>query len=942
MRKRLLFALVALCVAVSGFALEKNTFVYTPQGRFQITGDNVASSTFADFTGWTSTSDTKSLTEKFIVKTNGYAENLNSVSCVDAPSADNVGEGMYFKFNPTSSEASYVVSFKMKGAALDHVRNRKPGDGYNDYRKEDNLVVLAGCKDTEYIYPLEKDEDGNVVIANTAEELSEEWQTFYYAIQGDGTARTWFISFTTMATTIEIADLQIAPAIQVADLRQRDAMLNKLKAYRDCYQWKDEIWTAFDGYPEVIAGLEEIGDESVQAELDELLETAEAVLTEFLEENMDDYLAGGTKNYNYLGLGVDKFQKVSTIGIWNCLPSGRGHWSVGAYADMGHYAGNTSWCWSDVEAPMGVTTKMDLAQGSYVFAIESKAALREHPTSSSWTINEGWNPAYGVAYVVKIVDGVATDTIASVVKDLESAVFTPFMVTAKVDEAGTYEIGMKAYCKDLYKTLTNGSVVELKDASIWAKTNLKYKRLEYAYEEDVKEQITTGRDNLTQAAQYLADDSYLWGKDALKSCADSIETKIAAFEAMSEDEIIATFDKDVYSKSTSDSAGLYVFKVYQEATKWIIAANKEFVAENDTLASMQSAIANAEKTLYLRIYDTATGKEALKAAIAKAKEVQAQMKASQYSVENAAIIVATNAELNAAVTLFTTTIPAENIVTIVDIDFEKPAELDMETFQYYIIPGEKGSMLLTSFSEQAASDQVEYEKGFWSNGEQLWKGYLRVGNGTGTVSFDPSIDGSMGTNILKVACDFYIQGLSGKQLGFYLKYVNDEQNDTDIFGIFHNFYDGTNATNTCNADLSYIWAKSGGSYSNASPADATDSVTANPLQKTHFEVIMDYGKKTQYCTISSPNGSTTSQEVALEAIPTKFIVQCNYNVVERRSWFDNLLIQRITAGAYDPSAIETVKAAVKANEAVYNLAGQKVGKDYKGLVIKNGKKFVIK
>ena len=147
----------------------------------------------------------------------------------------------------------------------------------------------------------------------------------------------------------------------------------------------------------------------------------------------------------------------------------------------------------------------------------------------------------------------------------------------------------------------------------------------------------------------------------------------------------------------------------------------------------------------------------------------------------------------------------------------------------------------------------------------------------------------MGTNILKVACDFYIQGLSGKSLGFYLKNVNEEQQDVDIFGIFHNFYNGTNTTNTCEADLSYIWAKSGGSYANASPADATDSVTANPLEKTHIEVIMDYGRKSMYCTISSPNGSTTSNEVVNEAIPTKFILQCNYNNDGRRSWFDNLI-----------------------------------------------------
>jgi hypothetical protein len=142
-----------------------------------------------------------------------------------------------------------------------------------------------------------------------------------------------------------------------------------------------------------------------------------------------------------------------------------------------------------------------------------------------------------------------------------------------------------------------------------------------------------------------------------------------------------------------------------------------------------------------------------------------------------------------------------------------------------------------------------------------------------------------------------------------------------------------------------MWFKSGGSYNNASPADATDSVTANPLQKSHIEVIMDYGRKSMYCTINSVNGSTTSEEVVLEAIPTKFILQCNYNNDARRSWFDNLKIERIAAGATEPfvpSGIAGVKAAVKADGAIYNLAGQKVGKDYKGLVIMNGKKFVQK
>jgi hypothetical protein len=456
-------------------------------------------------------------------------------------------------------------------------------------------------------------------------------------------------------------------------------------------------------------------------------------------------------------------------------------------------------------------------------------------------------------------------------------------------------------------------------------------------------QITTGRENLTTAAGYLDDASYLWGKDALKAVADEVEPKIAAYEAKSQDDIIATFDRDTYVNTTSEETGLMQYEVYQEATKLIIAANREFLAENDTLNSMQTVIDNAETTIKMRLYDAATGKDALQAAIDKAKGIQTQMKASQYSQENAAAIVAANAELNEAVSVFTTTIPASAISTIVDIDFEKAVEteFDFETgANSFVNPGAVGSMTLSSFSPEAATNQ-EFEKGYWANGEQLWKGYLRVGNGEGTVVFDPTENGSMGTNILKVACDFYVQGLNGKSLGFYLK----DAEDNDLFGIFHNFYNNTNTTNTCEADMSKIWAKSGGSYANASPADATDSVTANPLEKTHFEVIMDYGRQSIYCTINSVNGATVSNEFAFEAIPTKFVLKCDYNNNDRRAWFDNLLIQRITAGAtekFDPAGIDAIKVAPVV-EGIYTLSGQKLKTvPTKGIYIQNGKKIVVK
>lgn len=952
MKKRLLFALMAMCVAVSGFALEKNTFVYTPQGRFQITGDNInANSAFTDLTGWTviSASAEKTLADNFIVNANGYADGMNSVSSIDATTT----EGMYFKFEPTSASDTYVVSFKMKGAALMTTRTYTiawDGSGAEVGDQLTNCVKVKGNSEHKY-----QQEDGladEVIVNDGGEELTEEWQTFNYAIVGDGTNRTYFIELRGLAAEFQFADLQIATAVQYADFRQRDAMLEKLNVYKNCKEWPAEVLEDL-GYNEAISNLESIGDESGQAELEGLLSVAQEILDEFLKANMDDYLEGNDANY----LGVKETEgntnKVSNIGDWNCIPAGRGHWSNGANPDMGHYQHSSSWNYGAPDGGMGVTLQKKLLVGSYVFAIESSAAVREN-YKQTWNYDRGMKPAYGVAYIVKIVDNVATDTIAKVIKDLDPIKFTPFYVTAQIEEQGTYEFGLIGYCKDAYKDLKQGSVVVVKDASIWGKNISPYSLKQLNYEDDVREQITTGRDNLTTATTNIADASYFWGKPALQAVVDEVTQRIEKYEAMSQEEIINTFVEDVYVKSERTSnpeTGLLVYEVYDTATKLIIAGNRDFVAKNDTLNSIQKVIDNAETVLYMRVYDTATGKEALKAAINKAKDIQAQMKSVDYSEENAAIIVAANKELNESVEAFKATLPAESVVTLVDIDFEKDAELDFDTF-LYTITGAKGSMLFSAFITNTAEGDCSFEKGFWSNGEHLWPGYIRVGNGDGTVTFNPIPEDAadMGTNILRFSFDYYIQGLTKAYLGFFLKgLVKKEiegvetEEDSEFAGFYLDAYNNTFQTNTFNVDLDYVARVAGATYNNVSPVDA-ENPTTNTLPKTSFEVILDYGANQMYCSTTIASGSTTTAPIQMEGIiPTSFILRSNYTVDSRRAWFDNLKIERVKAGAYDPSGIESVKTTAKAgNNAIYNLAGQKVGKDYKGLVIKNGRKLIQK
>ena len=72
----------------------------------------------------------------------------------------------------------------------------------------------------------------------------------------------------------------------------------------------------------------------------------------------------------------------------------------------------------------------------------------------------------------------------------------------------------------------------------------------------------------------------------------------------------------------------------------------------------------------------------------------------------------------------------------------------------------------------------------------------------------------------------------------------------------------------------------------------------------------------------------------------RVIADVDYNKDSAKAMsFDNFTLE---GELVDASNISVTTAANKQNGAIYNLAGQKVGKDYKGIVIMNGRKFVVK
>ena len=81
-------------------------------------------------------------------------------------------------------------------------------------------------------------------------------------------------------------------------------------------------------------------------------------------------------------------------------------------------------------------------------------------------------------------------------------------------------------------------------------------------------------------------------------------------------------------------------------------------------------------------------------------------------------------------------------------------------------------------------------------------------------------------------------------------------------------------------------------------------------------------------------------DLKLTAGTYRVVADVDYNKDSSKAMsFDNFTLEGTLV---DASSVEAIKTIVKTDGVMYNLAGQKVGKDYKGIVIMNGKKYMQK
>ena len=101
---------------------------------------------------------------------------------------------------------------------------------------------------------------------------------------------------------------------------------------------------------------------------------------------------------------------------------------------------------------------------------------------------------------------------------------------------------------------------------------------------------------------------------------------------------------------------------------------------------------------------------------------------------------------------------------------------------------------------------------------------------------------------------------------------------------------------------------------------------ASTEAKTYMVDISKWGKLSQYAyqNLNKPDGEQYGKD----------------DIEVTKVYLTNKTVEELNTGTNISSAV--VASKVNANAPIYNLAGQKVNKSYKGVVIQNGKKFVQK
>lgn len=894
-------------------------YVHTKTARYQVAGPNlVENGQFTEgatgTTGWTATDETNApLTSVFTMKTGG--PNGSNTQCVnDGQTA--LTAGMYQQI-AVEQGGTYVVTLRVMGTAAGYTDLDLSGANtnyINAYYNTDGALATAGGNNNTTLAYGEGGVSGGYGFSFNNEGFTE----VSFAIDAP-TSGFIMIDLRGLNAGLEVGDVECHLANAVYDNRVAERKIAYIKSIINAPGIDLTESEMYGDLAESLESLQDAIDKNASAEdMQTEMENVDGVWSEFVAGNFSNVLELIPTKDGSSNTGNNSANWMNWKGKYNKLNSnynGKAPWSWNT--DRWCHKGTTTnspmciqWMRSSSDTWDNIATlTATLDKGTYFWGVSGQGGmmtLNKNRWARSW--------AQDCAETQLFFDGDTTDVFV-----LDPAVTKDYIYKFEVTEDNK-EVKLGIRC-NTNLAVTNGFDVQFTSPVLYqllVKGELTPEQKAYIDKVNVQLEALKGR--LDVANGYLAEDQKAmpWKKDVLKEGVDEAQKRYDAWAALSQDDILGYMDNYQELADTIMNDGVRFLN-----NNYI----SKFTATNKPLTDMPSAIAAATATKNQRIYSGSAKMAELEAAITAAQNLYDAKLLVAYSDEDSISLVNEKDALAETVEAFKNAITVENLI---DIDFgtqEAPAAIvkheDPEGLvdTYYSIAGKKGEIRMVD-----AEGTNGYALGY-NNTDSI--GMLRVGNNEGTVAIEGAP--AKESDIVNIKFDYYFGNLITRYAGFF---VMDENNDT-ICGLYCSKYSAVDQYNKFGIDYN-------GKINGVGSGAASNAAIAAASNKTQFDIVLDYGAKTMYCTTSGSKGTVTTEEIPMTSTGkvAKFIIKSNYDNDGRRCWFDNLVINNIAA---DPTGVKEVKNAEASAEddAIYNIAGQKVTAPVKGQIyIKKGAAFV--
>lgn len=923
MMKKLLSASLFAFIALSASAHNVGDFVYTKVAKYKITGENlVVNGQFKNGAtgteGWTATDATLPLETTFTMGVDG-PNGSNTQKVLAGQTA--LTNGMYQQIAITQG-GTYVVSFKVMGSTAGYTDLDLTGGNTNYMNAYYNTDGTLGTVDGTNLLYGENGVSGGYGFSYTTEGFTEA----IFAVEAPAEGNI-MIDFRGLTEGLEIADVTCHLAENVYDdrvARDRIAYFNRYLGSEGIDE--RELYDDFQGAVVDVEGA--IEDNATPDEMATLMENLEGVWAEFVEANFENIIDFVPTTDGSNNTGNNSANWMKWTGKWNKLNAYNGkapwvfstdRWAHKTAAENSplqiQWQRKASYGWNNV-----ATLTVTLQPGTYYWGLTGQGGmmtLNKNRWVRSWA-NECANTQLffnGDTTEVFILNAARNQDYVFEYKLEEEKEITVGIICNNPNEVDGFDVHF--INPVLYKLKVDGEL----------------SAEERAYLDAVATQLEALKGRLDVANEYLAETQVLlpWGKEALKEGVVETQARYDAWAAMTQDDILEMlYNYETLGDTIMNNGVRFLNNNYINP----------FIAMNKPLTDMPVAIEAATATKGQRIYSSSAKMDDLAAKIAESQALYDAKLVAPFSSEDSLALVNQKLDLEAMVEAFKAAIDA---TVLVDIDFgtqEAPATFNTIEYTdttgalnyYYTIAGAKGLMTFTDIE-----GSTPYGLGWGSTTDETGAviltdslGMLRVGNSEAVVEIEGAP--AKETDIVNIQFDFYFGSLITKNAGYK---VLSAEGDT-ICGLFCSKYSGTDLLNTFGVDYN-------GKINSVGSSSASNSAIAAESNKTHFDVVLDYGAKTMYCTTSGSKGTATTEAIALpELTPAKFVIYSDYNNADRRCWFDNLIIQNIAAGPVE-QGIENVESVKVFDNAMYNLQGQRILAPVKGQIyIQNGKKMLAK